>query len=280
MLAVKRRDFLRSAAASAGVVIGFPLRPSGLGLGGLGLGGLATQAPDSQRWREFDITTRVEVLRPAGRTRIWLPAPLAVAPYQRTLGDTYRADGGMVEMVERPDVALDMLIAEWPDGIAPLLKITSRVATTDYRADLAAGGADVQRARGVYESIVSDRSPDTNPRDLNRIFVELVEAMGMRARKVFGLSLSSANATRAQQIRAEVDVTDVGWVPVDLGGQRFGSWTSDWVAFNYALNVSLPGAKRGSIGYFMLPYGETANGRIDNLDAEAFRYEITVNETT
>src|SRR5262245_62786290 len=118
-----RRAFLRRAAVTSAAAA-FDRRLA-----------LARQ-PDSDGWREFEITTRVEVLKPSGKTRVWLPMPLAVAPYQRTLGDTYRAEGGIIEMIERPDEAVDTLVAEWPAGVTPLLKVTSRVATKDHAADL------------------------------------------------------------------------------------------------------------------------------------------------
>jgi len=31
--------------------------------------------PQPGTWRTFEITTRVEVLKPAGTTRVWLPVP-------------------------------------------------------------------------------------------------------------------------------------------------------------------------------------------------------------
>jgi hypothetical protein len=54
----------------------------------------------------------------------------------------------------------------------------------------------------------------------------------------------------------------------------------NWIAYNYAHDVTLPGASRGSLPYFMYPQGETARGRLDSLDPENFRYSITVKEVT
>ncbi len=107
-------------------------------------------ASDPAPWREFEITTHIEILKPEGRTRVWLPMPLAAAPYQRTLGDTYRADGGIVEMVERPEEALDMLVAEWPAGAVPFLKVISRVSTRDHAADLNAPTVEPPRDTTVF----------------------------------------------------------------------------------------------------------------------------------
>ena len=58
----------------------------------------------------------------------------------------------------------------------------------------------------------------------------------------------------------------------------FGSWEMNWLAYNYAHDVSLPGSSRGKIGFFMYPNGETAQGRIDSLDPDGFKYSITARE--
>jgi transglutaminase-like putative cysteine protease len=153
--------------------------------------------------------------------------------------------------------------------------------------------------------------------DLNALFVGLARASGIPARDVYGLrvapsrlearslGLSSDSATRAQHCRAEVYLTGFGWVPVDPADVRkvaleeppghlaitddkvrnararlFGSWEMNWIGFNYAHDVVLPGTRHGSIGFFMYPQAETADGRIDSLDPDAFRYEITGQEST
>ena len=121
---VHRRRFLRDAATlSAAVAWG-------------GVPQAWHQAPAATRRRIFEITTRIEILQPSGSTRVWMPTPLAVAPYQETLGDTYHlGEDGRSVMVENEDV--DMLVAEWPAGAAPLLTLTSRVATMGHAANLA-----------------------------------------------------------------------------------------------------------------------------------------------
>jgi len=349
MRTVNRREFLQLAAAP-----------------------LFVQAIPPERSRVFEITTRVQILKPAGPTRVWLPMPLAVAPYQTTLGDTYHAQGGTAVMVENDD--LDILIAEWAESVEPILTVTNRVSTTDRTADLTTptvpppldarvldrflrptkliptdgivkttantitrgAGTDIERARAIYDWIVTNTFRDPATRgcgtgdirfmleskhlggkcaDLNALFVGLARASGIPARDVWGirvaksqkdlrsLGLSSDNATRAQHCRAEVYLTGYGWVPVDPADVRkvaleeppghlamddekvrrararlFGSWEMNWIAFNYAHDVLLPGSKRGTLGFFMYPQAETANGRLDSLDPETFRYQITTNE--
>jgi transglutaminase-like putative cysteine protease len=354
-----RREFLHRAGVGVGAAL---LNP----------GFVRNQTADEPPWRTFEITTRVEVLQPAGRTRVWLPTPLVDTPYQRTLGDTYLAENGFVEMVERPTESLDQLVAEWKDGIAPILRMTSRVNTRDHAvsltrpnvppppdlsaftpflrptrllktdgivkatADQISRGAatDLERARAIYDWVVDRTFADPKARgggtadisvmlesgnlggrcaDINGLFVGLARASGIPARDVFGLrvgpsrrgpaslGLTSDNATRAQHCRAEVYLTGFGWVPVDPAdvqtvalesgddktervraarARLFGSWEMNWIGFNYAHDVVLAGAKRGSIPYFMHPQAETASNRIDSLDPDAFRYEISVKEST
>jgi transglutaminase-like putative cysteine protease len=123
---VHRRHFLHGAAtASAAVALG-PL-----------LKAWPQTRPVAGRRRIFEITTRIEILQPSGVTRVWVPTPLAAAPYQETLGDTYHlGEDGRSVMVENEDI--DMLVAEWPAGAKPMLTLTSRVATNGHAADLTA----------------------------------------------------------------------------------------------------------------------------------------------
>jgi transglutaminase-like putative cysteine protease len=88
------------------------------------------------RWRTFEITTRVEVRQPRGATRVWLPTPLAVAPYQKTMGDTYHPGGGTAVMIETNANEPDMLGCSWDEGVDPTLTLVSRVATTGHSANL------------------------------------------------------------------------------------------------------------------------------------------------
>jgi hypothetical protein len=52
----------------------------------------------------------------------------------------------------------------------------------------------------------------------------------------------------------------------------------NWMAYNYAHDLLLPKATRGKINYLMYPQGETAEGRLDSLDPENFRYTLTSHE--
>lgn len=151
--------------------------------------------------------------------------------------------------------------------------------------------------------------------DLNALYVGLARAAGIPARDVYGirvgkselgyesLGVASANITRAQHCRAEVYIAGYGWVPVDPADVRkvvleeppgnltlrdekvekarvrlFGSWEMNWIAYNFAHDVALPESQGPTLGYLMYPQAETKEGRLDSLDPDNFKYEITSRE--
>jgi transglutaminase-like putative cysteine protease len=151
--------------------------------------------------------------------------------------------------------------------------------------------------------------------DLNALYVGLARAVGLPARDVYGvrvaksqfgyrsLGAGTANITRAQHCRAEVHLAGFGWVPVDPADVRkvvleekvqptdlsdpvvqavrpklFGAWEMNWLAFNTANDFALPNSKGGKLTFFMYPQGETAQGRLDSLDPDNFKYTMTAKE--
>jgi transglutaminase-like putative cysteine protease len=151
--------------------------------------------------------------------------------------------------------------------------------------------------------------------DLNALYVGLARSVGLPARHVYGqritrsqlgyksLGIAPEKATKGQHCRVEVYLNGYGWVPVDpadvrkvvleeppgnlpLSDERvtearkrlFGSWEMNWMAFNYAHDVALPGSSGPVLAYFMYPQAETADGRIDPFDPDNFKYEITTKE--
>jgi hypothetical protein len=46
------------------------------------------------------VTTSVQVLKPVGTSRIWMPtALLSPTPFQRTLGNDFKAEGGNAKLI-------------------------------------------------------------------------------------------------------------------------------------------------------------------------------------
>ena len=360
---MNRRQFLRSSISLSALTVLSGRVP------------FARAAAESGKWRNFEVTTQVEVLTPEGATRVWLPTPLVIeTPYQKPVGNTWKAEGGSVVFQTDPRYGAGIVSAEWPAGQKPVLTLTSRFATRDIAVDLAQPGrvpsvpaaelrkyleptellptdgivketadgivkgsrTDRDKARAIYEWIVENTFRDPKTRgcglgdikfmlesknlsgkcaDLNALFVGLARAAGIPARDVYGIRVAdsalgykslgkSGDITKAQHCRAEFYLEGYGWVPVDPADVRkvmleegggkplqdplvvaarrrlFGSWEMNWLAYNTAHDLALPGASRGKIPFLMYPQCETAAGRLDSLDPEHFKYQITSRELT
>lgn len=149
--------------------------------------------------------------------------------------------------------------------------------------------------------------------DLNAVFVGLCRAAGIPARDVYGLRLAPsafgyrelgadpAKLTGAQHCRAEVFLRQYGWVAMDpadvlkvmrqetkewirdpahpliapVNEGLFGAWEGNWLAYNTAHDVLLPGSVgKLPLPFLMYPQGENQSGRFDELSPDAFRYSI------
>jgi hypothetical protein len=60
----------------------------------------------------------------------------------------------------------------------------------------------------------------------------------------------------------------------------FGAWEMNWVRYNSAHDVNLPGSNGGAVGFLMYPQAETDAGRLDCCAPETFRYTIQAAELT
>ncbi len=153
--------------------------------------------------------------------------------------------------------------------------------------------------------------------DLNAVFVGLCRSVGVPARDVYGLRLApsaygykelganSASLKGAQHCRAEVFLREHGWVamdPADVGKVMrletqewikdpnhpvvapvkkalFGGWEGNWLAWNTAHDIRLPGSvAKGTLPFLMYPNGENASGRFDELAPDSFKYTISARE--
>src|ERR1700739_2879980 len=120
VLAINRRNFLQSGSIVS-VSLAFAKA-----------GRLFSAVTTLDRWRTFQVTTRVEVLKTSGTTRVWVPAALIrETPFQKNLTNTFNCEGGTAKMVESKSDALGIITAEFPAGVRPILTVTNRVATKD-----------------------------------------------------------------------------------------------------------------------------------------------------
>jgi transglutaminase-like putative cysteine protease len=194
-------------------------------------------------------------------------------------------------------------------------------------------GTPLARARAIYDWIVEHtvRDPEVQGcglgdirwmletknlsgkcADLNALFVGLSRAAGIPARDLYGLRVgpseqfpslgrAGGDVTTAQHCRAEVWVTNIGWIPVDPADVRklmleekrhsltdpyvvkarqalFGSWEMNWIAYNDAHDVRLPESTGKPLPFLMYPQAEVNGTRRDSLDPANFKYTITARQ--
>lgn len=153
--------------------------------------------------------------------------------------------------------------------------------------------------------------------DLNALYVGLARSVGLPARDVYGLRVvpsefgfkalgaGSEVVSKAQHCRAEVWLTGSGWTPVDPADVRkvvleepptnlamtdpkvvaarralFGSWEGNWLAYNVAHDLKLPGSREPAIAFLMYPQAESKSGFLDSLAPDKFKYRITARQLT
>jgi transglutaminase-like putative cysteine protease len=149
--------------------------------------------------------------------------------------------------------------------------------------------------------------------DLNGLFVGLCRASGVPARDVYGIRIAPdefgykalggkpAALQGAQHCRAEVYLKRHGWVAMDpadvakvmreetatwikdpdaplvapVKQALFGGWEGNWMGYNFAHDVQLPGFAAGKLGFLMYPQAQNHGEAYDALDPNAFKYTIT-----
>ncbi len=149
-----RREFLRSGAALT-VIAALPR--------GAFADTLFTPKPDA--WRKFEVSTRVEIVKPSGKAQVWLPLPGVAEPdWMQPLGNEWTTNAKSAVLKREVKYGAQMLHVEWADGErAPVVEVVSRIATRDRAVDLSKRGAVPQLSDG--ERKLYTASTDLMPTD-------------------------------------------------------------------------------------------------------------------
>ncbi len=252
-----RRLFLKTASISAA--------------GGLtSWSGLARSqnAPwtEGTRWRSFEVTTRVEVAKPEGVTRVWLPLPLAAdTSWIRTFDNSWSGNAANAQLVRLSRFDSALMYVEWQAGTErPAFELVSRFATRDRAVDWSKPGRaepaeravlaryleptehiptdgivrdtahkvtkgardDVAKARAIYDWIVNNTFRDPKTRGCGIGDIKAMLESGNLGGKCADLSALFVGLARAVGVPAR-DVYGVRVVPSQWGYKSLGAGSSD-----------------------------------------------------
>jgi transglutaminase-like putative cysteine protease len=151
--------------------------------------------------------------------------------------------------------------------------------------------------------------------DINALFVALLRASGVPARELFGvrvarsqfgyrsLGANSEVVSKSQHCRAEAWLAGYGWVPMDPADVRkvmleettgglalddprvkpvrsalFGAWESNWLPYNSAVDLKLPGASGPTLAFLMYPQVQVGEQLVNCLAPDQAGYSIHARE--
>jgi transglutaminase-like putative cysteine protease len=86
-------------------------------------------SPVPGAWRSFELTTRVDILKPQGQTRVWLPIPSINSDWQQSQESSFSSNG-TTRIEDDGHYGARMLYVEFAETEAkPFVELTSRVQT-------------------------------------------------------------------------------------------------------------------------------------------------------
>jgi transglutaminase-like putative cysteine protease len=187
-------------------------------------------APRPADWYSWEVTARLEVVKPVGVTRVWMPIPIVEGEYQKVQKNRWTGNGRIAERVDSGHGAA-MVYAEFAESEkAPVLEVVSRFQTRDRRVDwskkipTSLGAAEVKKytqptklvptdgiVKETAEGIVSGKTSDL---DKTRAIYDWVVTNTYREPKIRGCGLGD--------VRGMLMTRNFGGKCADLNGLFVG----------------------------------------------------------
>ena len=218
-----------------------------------------------QGWRGYEITTRVEIMRPSGVSRAWIPLPAVDDEWQQVIGNSWSGNAARMQVMNDGKYGVSMLYAEWPAGSAnPVVEVTSQVRTRDRATDLSRPGrspdlsasdrafftaptemiptdgivkktalditkgakTDVQKGRALYEWIVENTFRDPKVRGCGIGDVKAMLETGNLGGKCADLNALYVGMARSLGIPAR-DIYGIRVAPSEYGYKSLGTGSAN-----------------------------------------------------
>lgn len=108
-------------------------------------------SPQPGNWRTFEVSTRVDIIKPQGSTRVWLPVPAVNTEWQKSLESRFATNGRAELMDDKPSGARMLYVEFAENEAAPFVELTSQIQTQNravnwaQKQDVVADAATVQQ---------------------------------------------------------------------------------------------------------------------------------------
>jgi len=218
-------------------------------------------APQPGAWRNFQVVTRLEIVKADGKTQAWIPVPAVNEPgWFKSLGSEWTSNG-RAALARDSKYGAEMLHVEWSDSEKnPVVEVTSRVASRDRAVDfvgperpaplsaaernfnlqgtelipvdgivketsdeiVAGAKTDVEKARAIYEWIVDNTFRDAKVRGCGIGDIAAMLQTGNLGGKCADLNALYVGLARAAGLRAR-DIYGIRVAPSKFGYKSLGA---------------------------------------------------------
>jgi transglutaminase-like putative cysteine protease len=261
-MTIDRRDILKAGAAlslAAALPQLFRMREAGAQ-------DQKIFAPNPSGWRNFEVVTRVEIVKPDGRVQAWVPVPsVNEAGWFKSGDSTWTGNVKTAALKKDPKYQAAFVHAEWDEKEpAPVLEVTSRFSTQDRAIDLSKPGkasplssaerklwteatelipttgivkeyadkitagakTDIEKARKIYDWVVENSTRDPKTRGCGTGDVAAMLKSGNLTGKCADLNALYVGLARAAGLPAR-DVYGVRVAPSKFGYKSLGAGSNN-----------------------------------------------------
>lgn len=223
-------------------------------------------APNPSGWRNFEVVTRVEIVKPDGRVQAWVPVPsVNEAGWFKSGDSTWTGNVKAAALKKDPKYQAAFVHAEWDETEpAPVLEVTSRFSTQDRAIDLSKPGkasplssaerklwteatelipttgivkdyadkitagakTDIDKARKIYDWVVENSARDPKTRGCGTGDVAAMLKSGNFTGKCADLNALYVGLARATGLPAR-DVYGVRVAPSKFGYKSLGAGSNN-----------------------------------------------------
>jgi transglutaminase-like putative cysteine protease len=111
--------------------------------------------PVPGQWRDFELTTRVDIARTSGTTKVWLPVPSINTDWQQSFESSF-SSSGKTQLTSDGAQGVRMLYVEFADSVAqPFVELTSHIRSQSRAVDWSKKIATSEDAASLHSHLAA-----------------------------------------------------------------------------------------------------------------------------